>query len=63
MARITRDLIQQRMDWYAKEYGFSENSGWDQIRKDLVAPKVGSCELPRAVAYGAYMALHDLLNF
>jgi hypothetical protein len=55
--RITQKLIWERIEWYEQEYGFTSKDGWNQIRKDLNPPPAVSIELPRAVAYGAYMEL------
>jgi len=58
--RITNAYLWERIDYYEREYGFTRRNGWDQIRKDLKQPPVGSIDLPRAVAYGAYMELLNL---
>lgn len=60
--RITRAWVQERADAYQKEYSFTDETGWAQIREDL-KPEAGvGLKLPRAVAYGAWMALCDLLE-
>ena len=59
--RITRQLLLERIAWYEKTYGFTNQTGWAQIIKDLKPPKGnGPHELPRAVAYGAYDELKTL---
>ena len=62
--RITRKLLEKRIAWYEKEYGFDRNDGWNQIKKDLnPIPDDGLVrQTPRAVAYGAYSELKTLLN-
>ncbi len=60
--RITRAEIERRAAQYEKEYGFNPLDGWAQVEKDLRPIPRFSLALPRAVAYGAYMALNDLLD-
>lgn len=56
--RITNKMLWERIDWYEKTYGFTQQTGWHQIVKDLKPPKGnGPHPVPRAVAYGAYMEL------
>lgn len=61
--RITQAEVLRRAEQYRKDYGFDSGNGWAQIRGDLKPVKEGQLELPRAVAYGAYMALMDLLDY
>jgi hypothetical protein len=58
--RLTRQLLLDRLDYFEREYGFTQKTGWAQIRKDLRPPEGNA--LPRAVAYGQYEELHTLLE-
>jgi hypothetical protein len=59
--RITQKFLWERIKWYETYYGFTDQTGWAQIVKDLKPPKGnGPHPVPRAVAYGAYSELLTL---
>lgn len=62
MARITMSKVEKMAEAYRKSYGFDPRDGWAQVWSDLPDTCKLSTKLPRAVAYGAYMALQDLLK-
>ena len=60
--RITKAEVARQMEQYEKKYGFDPRDGWNQVWPNLPTEDTKKTTLPRAVAYGAYMALSDLLE-
>ena len=51
--QAVKDVIQRRIDFLEREHGLTRDTGWNQVKnKSLAANR----------AYGAYDALHSLLD-